>query len=227
MKPNVREMDVLTLQEFEAWNHGNRLVDESGMPKVWYHGTDADADFNVFTQWGEGSIGFHAGPLEAAETRIAQMTEGFEDEQGNGTVIPMYIRALNPLVMDDLYTWSTQAIVSELLRLEVIDESGAEFLDENFDCSYIYAVLERAGCDCVLYENKTEGAGQSIFFWHAQQAKSVFATSYGIADPRLNPAAEARKDDLSAWIGNERDIAEAKKEYDAFLEAGAGKRFSI
>jgi hypothetical protein len=36
---------------FRAWNDGNVLADHDGLPRIWFHGSDAEADFNVFASW--------------------------------------------------------------------------------------------------------------------------------------------------------------------------------
>ena len=59
---------------FRAWNDGNVLADHDGLPRIWFHGSDAEADFNVFASWDEAGRGFHFSTLASATAGLPSST---------------------------------------------------------------------------------------------------------------------------------------------------------
>jgi hypothetical protein len=216
LKAHVRRL--MEDAAFRAWNAGNAHLDDDGLPIVWLHGHEPDVSFNIFTDWGEASIGFHGGGIIAATKRIEQINGGLSaDESMSGTLIPVLVRAEKPLRMNDHHTWSLRAMADELVDLGVIDEDEYDLVVDSCDCSHIFAAIERAGYDAVIYRNLTEctgvkGCEDSLFVWRAEQIKSPFSISFDRSDPRLQSQCLASSKDLTHWndLGSAIDAIKAE-----------------
>lgn len=170
------------------WISGSAFVDENGRPVVFYHGTDIDLPFNVFCQCGEGSIGFHFGSADTADTRLRQIREGEADYDDGMSIIPVICRSTNPLRLNDLLCWGTREVIDALVDADVMTASEAETLlnDDDCDLETIYAYIEEAGYDAVVYCNWTEGGtGDSLIAWRPEMLKSPFSYDFAANDPRL------------------------------------------
>lgn len=93
------------------WMEGSAFLDDDGRPVVFFHGTDAHDQFNVFTRFDEQSLGFHFGSAEAANDRLRQIFRMVPQDENEGLIVPVYCRAANPLRLEDLYTWGQRAVV--------------------------------------------------------------------------------------------------------------------
>lgn len=186
----------------KRWMEGSAFR-QGDVPQTFFHGTDAD-DFSIFTRWEEFSIGFHFGSQQSAQNRIDQM------ECENGRTIEVYCRAKSPLRMTDHHTWSLKNILGEMESLGIVDEETAELIYDKEDDSWLFAALEIAGYDCVVYENATEKGGDSIFLWDAALVKSTRSTHFNLTDPRFDPSLKASKSDLYMYHQLRREIEEAR-----------------
>lgn len=97
--PLFRRADPVDSPAFKAWFGASKVVNEDGTPKVVYHGTAWDFDQPEIKQ------GFYSSPDEryaekfAVDTSMAEFATGGD---ANPTVIPMYLRAENPVDLRSL-----------------------------------------------------------------------------------------------------------------------------
>lgn len=182
------------------------------MPRLWLHGTDVDTPFNVFCRWEDFSLGFHFGGPEAANARLEAIQA---DGEMAGSIIPVYCRAVRPLRLPDLYTWGQSEIVDALAEAGVLaNEDEEDFVYEEASAEAIFAALEEAGYDSVVYGNRCEHKERetdSLCVWRAELLKSPFAASFDPADPRLLPQLPAAGRDLTAWTSIGMEIEQAKE----------------
>lgn len=206
------------------WISGSAFVDENGRPVVFYHGTDIDLPFNVFCQCGEGSIGFHFGSADTADTRLRQIRQGDLDYDDGMSVIPVICRSTNPLRLSDLLCWGTREVINALVDADVMTVPEAEALLDDDDCDLetIYAYIEEAGHDSVVYRNWTEGGtGDSLITWRPELLKSPFSCDFDRNDPRLLSQAATDPQDLRRSVAmNEAIDMERQRIRDARWERG-------
>lgn len=201
-----------------GWLDGAAFVDERGAPVVWYHGTDWLEPFNVFSRWDEASIGFHFGTREVANYRVADMFRMGPPGEAEATVIPVICRARNPLRLPDLYCWGQQEIASALFEAGVLrSEEEWDHVVDSCSEEAIFAALEEAGYDAVVYGNECEHKEEvtdSILVWRAELLRSPFARSFDPDDPRLLPdhPTPADEGDLAMWRDLGLRIDEARAE---------------
>ncbi|MDW9478652.1 hypothetical protein GOB57_08035 [Sinorhizobium meliloti] len=204
---------------YSEWLDGSAFVDFHGMPVVLYHGTDTGSDFNIFARTEESSIGFHFGDLAAAHSRIANMTH--PDERGEwGAVIPVYCNARNPLRLTDHHTWKIENVCDELFDLGIVNEAQYNLIADSYNEYSLFAAIEMAGYDCVIYSNETEHAGtptDSVIVWRAETVKGAYAGSFDRNDPGLVPAIEHDPDDFECWESVKDEIDRYKDELRALL----------
>jgi len=201
------------IAERDRWLAGSAFVDADGHPVTWYHGTDA-APFNVFSRWDEFSIGFHFGGPEAAQARVAAIAEGLDAGAEGCAVMQVICRARNPLRLRDHYTWGFDRLAGELVDLGVIDDETGDAIVDTCDDSYVFAALEAAGHDCILYANECEFKERqtdSLIVWRAELLKSPLAASFDPEDPRLLPQHPADDGDMGAWRRLRASIAAARE----------------
>ncbi len=65
--------------------------------------------------------------------------------------MPVLVRAEKPLRMSDHYTRSLRSMADELVELGVIDDDEYDTIVDSCDCTPVFAAIERAGHDAVLY----------------------------------------------------------------------------
>ena len=93
--------------EFKDWHKGSKVVDEEGNPKVVYHGTSKDRDFNSFKIPKSGAW-FTEKPESASEYAISNDSQSLKTEDGRNytrvndkpRVIPAYLSIKNPYTPD-------------------------------------------------------------------------------------------------------------------------------
>lgn len=188
----------IRLADRRRWMDGGAFVGPDGSPRVWLHGTDF-ADFNVFCRNEEFSLGYHFGGVEAANARLKDIF-GDELPEADASIIPVICRGKNPLRLKDHYTWSFRNVVSELVDLGVITDDEADLMMDLGD-NGLFAAIELAGYDCVVYLNRCEHkeeATDSLMVWRANLLKSPFASSFDLDDPRLMPQRDTDAADLRA-----------------------------
>lgn len=184
---------------YTQWISEAFFKDENSEPCVWHHGTDAEP-FNVFTRWEDASIGFHFGSRNTASERLRMISNATEQIDG-GTIIPVLCRAARPLRLCDHHTWSQDNIARSLFSAGVLKtEEEVDFVIDSCRDTMIFAALEAAGYDAIIYTNETEGEDQdSILIWRAELLKSPDAVSFDLDDPRLYPQKTAPDPDLKRW----------------------------
>lgn len=192
---------------FADWISGSAFVDANGAPIVWYHGTNED-EFNVFTRWDEASIGFHFGNLDTANARLDQI------EAEDRRIVSVHCRAKRPLRLRDHHMWGLRNVLRELEDQDIVTSEEADVIYERMDDAWLFAAIERAGYDCVVYANDTEGHGDSLMVWRAQLLKAVDACSHDLDDARLHPDRGCTGNELMAHNALANEIEAARKAID-------------
>ncbi|MGY3581433.1 hypothetical protein ACVIGB_000497 [Bradyrhizobium sp. USDA 4341] len=191
-------------QNLASWLEGSAFR-RNGAPTVWYHGTDAPEDFNIFTTWGEGSIGFHFGSAPTASARLgATRLPGDPDDIEACRIIPVYCRAQRPLRLKDHHCWRIDRVAAELADLGLVNTEIEDYIADGCDEFAVFAAIEAAGFDSVIYANETESEGRlddSLLIWRPELVKSIFASRFNVDDPRILPAHPERwrSRDLQRW----------------------------
>lgn len=202
------------------WMEESVFKNKDGTPLVWFHGTDSEVDFNVFTKTDDYSIGFHFGNADAANDRINEMFRMVPRDENAGVIIPVICRAKSPLRLPDLYEWSLDQIADAMLNCDLIDDVEHEWLVQRWRPEDVFAVLEEKGYDSVVYLNECEhkeGKVDSIFVWRAELLKSSYAATFDPNDPRLLPQNETSEVDMENWEILASEIEAAKEEYRGFV----------
>lgn len=198
-------MSYSTQNSLAAWLDGSAFV-SNGEPAVWYHGTDTTDDFNIFASWSEGSIGFHFGSAPTASARLSTTRLPDDPDSLDGLrIIPVYCRAQRPLRLKDHHCWRIDRVASELTDLGLIEPEIEDEIAEGCDEFALFAAIEAAGYDCVLYANETESEGRfddSLIVWRPELVKSVFAPDFRPAEVRIMPGLPDRSWDLERWKDN-------------------------
>lgn len=202
----------------KAWLEGSAFVSD-GKPMVWFHGTDAAEDFAVFTDWGEGSIGFHFGSAATASSRLSTTRLAGEPSEEDGCrIIPVYCRAQRPLRLRDHHCWRLDRVAAELADLGLISPEVEEEIADGCDEFAVFAAIEAAGYDCALYANETESEGRlddSLLIWRPELVKSVYARQFELLDPRISPDGPVRARDHDRWRANTEMLEEAARRISA------------
>lgn len=168
--------DINTL-EFKAWFGGSKVVDESGQPRVVYHGTP-----NLFSAFDKAYLpapsandpGFYGQGFYFADSYPAS----WRYTRGKGVILPLYLSIKNPLVLDDVYNKTMRDIPIERIKELGIYKKGLEtgkyagfFFDEY--------VTENRLSKRLSDHAKAEGydgikAGKEFVVFEPNQIKSVF-----------------------------------------------------
>jgi len=198
------------------WLEGSAFAD-GGVPAVLYHGTDIHDPFNVFTRWeGESSIGFHFGTREVANARIDEIFRMAAPDEREGIIIPVICRARNPLRLPDLMLWGQWECARALLEAGVLrSEEEMDHVADSCSEDAIFAAIEEAGYDCVVYGNECEHKAEvtdSVIVWRSELLKSPWAASFDPADPRLLPQAPTDPADMDDWERRALSISAAREE---------------
>ena len=90
--------DQTETEAFKKWFGDSKVIDESGKPKIVYHGTNQS--FNIFNV---SDVGIHAGTMDQAQSRKE------EKSAGQFNVMPLYMRINNPLRLKDSPSWKDPA----------------------------------------------------------------------------------------------------------------------
>jgi hypothetical protein len=188
-------------EAFRSWFGQSQMVDACGAPRLVYHATDAEVDFDTFDR--SEDIGFHVGSLTSATERLLALVRAtaWRHEAGADLVaaddpcrtfgprlVPAYLKMARPLRVPDLHTWEGKSVLWALepyLTDSMIEE--AESWDE-FGVAEGRRLLELAGCDGIVYRNATERGGDSWMVADPCQIKSAVANDGGFRsdDPRLH-----------------------------------------
>jgi hypothetical protein len=206
---------------FSEWIEGSALVDGRGNPVVFYHGTDTGSDFNIFARTDESSIGFHFGDLIAAHVRLDNMVH--PGDRGNwGAVIPVICNARTPLRLTDHFTWSIDNVCGELHDLGIVDDHQHDLIMHSCSEYALFAAIELAGYDCIVYSNDTEHAGtpaDSLIVWRAEMVKGAYAGSFDRNDPGLVPGIAHDPEDFECWDSVKEEIDDFKEKLSPLLRS--------
>lgn len=103
----------------ERWFAGSKIVDASGKPMKLYHGTSKDADFKAFKMPKNG-VWFTNDSKEASDYAETNDSQDLKYVDGKyvrvhvaSRVIPCYVRATNPIILDD---WPPALLTAENYR---------------------------------------------------------------------------------------------------------------
>lgn len=163
--------------EFKAWFGGSKVVDESGQPRVVYHGTP-----NLFSAFDKAYLpapsandpGFYGQGFYFADSYPAS----WRYTRGKGVILPLYLSIKNPLVLDDVYNKTMRDIPIERIKELGIYKKGLEtgkyagfFFDEY--------VTENRLSKRLSDHAKAEGydgikAGKEFVVFEPNQIKSVY-----------------------------------------------------
>jgi hypothetical protein len=158
-------------------------------PVLAYHATLAD-DFDRF-EFTE-DIGFHFGTREAANKRFADITAHVDEDEVQGArILICSLHVSNPLRLDDCHTWGSVNTIFALRSAGALsDAEQAELVDGGYlDAEMFRDIVEKAGYDCVVYANETEGGGDSYIILRPEHI--CFALQHPPA-PAPAPAARRR-----------------------------------
>lgn len=96
------ELFTHSTPQFQQWFAGSKLVTPDGQPLKLYHGTSKDQDFKKFRMPGNG-IWFTTSPKDASDYAMNNDSQGYSYDGPTNMahrVMPVYVRALNPLIID-------------------------------------------------------------------------------------------------------------------------------
>ncbi|MCP4493229.1 MAG: ParB N-terminal domain-containing protein [Gammaproteobacteria bacterium] len=168
---------IANMVAFKKWFGDSKVVDESGTPLVFYHGTTAD--FSVFSldkikSRFPQSFGLHftTRPTEAS-VYAKQPAYGPGKEHLGGAVYPVYIKTENPLeIKTDYVSASMEADLEKPAILRQLDDAIKE--GKPYDSVIITA-----------QEGDKEYGGKNIIVFDPTQIKSIFNTKWNPSDPDI------------------------------------------
>jgi hypothetical protein len=213
-------------QEVGEWMGDGVFVGDDGRAAIFFHGTDVAEPFNVFARSEDHSLGFHFGSMEAANDRLDQIYRMAPADENEGLVIPVYCRASNPLRLADQYTWEQVPVVCALVAAGIVSDDEADFIIDTASAEMIFAVIEEAGFDCIVYRNQCEAVSaghDSLLVWRAELLKSPYSLRFDRNDPSLLSQNETNPDDIAQWEWLADSIETCKGELRAFRQ-GRGFR---
>ena len=207
-------MSMIERPGFSEWIEGSAFVDGEGVPIVMYHGTDTGSDFNIFALTNEASIGFHFGDYQAAQKRIDTISILEEDPGYWGAVVPVVCNARNPLRLTDHFTWELGNVCNELYDLGVVDDDQRDYVLESCSEYALFAAVELAGYDCIVYLNQTEHDGapaDSLLVWRAEQLKSPYSARFDRGVPGLVSGIPHDPNDFKCWESIKEELDSHKE----------------
>lgn len=212
---------LVASDDFAAWFEGSRCVDPANSrPLPLFHGTVAD-DFDIFAL--SDDIGFHFGTAQVANTRLAHCA-GDEALLPESRLLPVFLRARNPLRIRDQHTWDPANLADALVDAGVWGSETAAWVFDEFEMELdlmMKAALEIAGYDAIVYANESEDRerrSDSWIVWDPRLVKGAFARSWDRDDPRLLPG--AARDPRRAG----RDLADLRRARNDRMEIEESRR---
>lgn len=203
----AQAVDQTSTPEFKRWFDDSKVVDAEGKPLVVYHGTSAD--FDTF-RLRVGDIGMHFGTLGQAEDRVAYIREWKLEQEGNPSVMPVYLHIRNPLRLTDAGSWKADNLDYQLRELFPGDVARIRKLKSTKD---IREFLQGKGYDGVVYKNTGEVAGSEPYRIKVNEARAAMdkvfpkgKSSFSLEDQKVP--------EYQAW-------SQAQKEYSEYREAAA------
>ena len=199
--------DLVDRPGWAEWSAGHDV-------RLWHHATDAPEPFAIFSRQDEGSFGFHFGTHAAACGRHAIMFRmGDPDLRASeGSMLSVLVRYRNALRLPDKYCWDLDQVTGDLVELGLLDPDREQAILDACDTQPVFAAIEAAGYDAVLYPNETEGRDDdnrdSLMVWRASQIRSVHAAAFIEGCPRLCPTLTPTDVEDAWWRHNEQGIDE-------------------
>jgi len=181
--------------KFKSWFGNSVIVNEDGSPKIVYHGTRTT--FSDFIPSLKNDIGSHFGNLTQSNfILISDVNEvDLESEYYKGMHIkPCFVRIERPLYMEDLTTWDIQSMGEFLMENNLMSPNMINSLQIKYEKTYygkdvrpkdsdtvqdnikrtLVHYIKKAGYDGIIYDNTSEGDGESYMVFDPNQIKSVF-----------------------------------------------------
>lgn len=155
-------VEARAMTPFEEWFSGSKVTDASGNPRVVYHGTVADVDFNTFWTHPDTSLGAHFGSAEHANDMADPAMAVDDKDEPGARVMPVFLAIRNPLRLVDPGTagWNNDSVGGQLVELGILDEEiyeGSGYLAPDEYGHAIRSAIEAAGYDGIVYRNRREG----------------------------------------------------------------------
>jgi len=167
--------------QFKRWFSNSKVVDRAGKPLVVYHATRAD--FHEF-DLPKADIGIHFGSAKQANKRL-ELTARSRGTEGQH-VMPVYLSIQNPLRTEDVFSASAggaSSMIGQLKKLGIITQDKVvQLMKRSIDPTpddlaklnrELIEIIHGAGYDGVVYENKSEGRGDSWAVFSPEQIKSA------------------------------------------------------
>jgi len=186
------------MRAFWRWFGDSKVVDAQGRPIMMYHGTVANVDFDTF-RLNPREMGVHTGTPEQATDRVRALSgDEFMDEAVGPRILELYVKADNPLRLEDEGGFSPRShAVPQLVDLGILSvEQGFELSQIPWtEASYsevynrVIDALRERGYDSIVYFNQYEGTqtasggDDSYIVFTKQQVKSP--VNVGTFSPRL------------------------------------------
>jgi hypothetical protein len=173
LPPLQGDYDAMQNPRFRDWFEQSRVRHPEGPPQRVFHGTRHDFDRFQMPKDGSGQLGIHVATDPVQANHFANWT--FD---GSGNVMPLHMRAQNPLRLPDMGNWESvsdldhhtglRTGVGEALRdLGIIDAKGLERLQRQRNGGQSIApslrrILHGEGFDSVVYRNRYEGVPEHV-----------------------------------------------------------------
>ncbi|TXH14848.1 MAG: hypothetical protein E6R03_08405 [Hyphomicrobiaceae bacterium] len=203
LSPDLNSFKALTPKQRQAallnWHMEAHPVfrDETGNPKIFYHGTKV-GEIDFFDTQSDSNIGSHFGSKRAANS----FADSKEEE---GTVVyPVYLNIKNPAITSDRYPIgigpeSLKAALQDVKTLEgdsifskeeIDDWVGkmrtSDFMVQMAGDKIFKAALEAKGFDGIQYKNEIEDPGHiSTIAFYPHQVKSAWAREFDPGSAKL------------------------------------------
>ena len=170
-------------EDFLRWFGRSKIVDQTGNPRIVYHGTTRS--FDLFRSGKRNpELGFHFGSAS-----LAAWFATYDEERGTlsgGNIRLVYLRIENPLRLPDIFVRgreSSEDAAHWLYRDGLIDKTDRTKIFRARSASDAHArlvkIIETIGHDGIVYENDQEGGtadsnedSYAVFWPH--QIRSVF-----------------------------------------------------
>lgn len=183
------------------WAGKTKAATKDGVPVVYYHGTRAASDFDVIDP-DFGELGFHVGTRRQAQARIAKVMANEFGAISGDRVMPLFVRAENPLRISDVGVFDLDNVDGELARHlgtddyhlfdDLMIEKDPEWRDLDIDQAgwMIRASLKEMGYDSIVYRNQFEDGVRghdSYILFEPNQVKSAMGNSgeYGLDEKSI------------------------------------------
>jgi hypothetical protein len=183
------QYELVRTPKFKAWfgdwendaQNASKVIDENGEPKVVYHGTYVETEFNIFDFY-KADLGFHFGTYEQAKNRLSTKRK----QEGYKSIIKPYFLNIRHIteINDHTEFEYPQRYVYDLMDEKLITE--LEFRKNDFANAFYKEdnkkirdfLIEKYGNKIgFIYNNKYEGEGYSYIVLVPNQIKLADGTN--------------------------------------------------